>query len=210
MSRQVSGAAAIGFAVLIVCLNAVLVPAGLPTTGADTAQALAFFSSHEAVVRVASALAPVAWVLATVFGAGAVAVLRTAWAVVGFAGVLLQNLTFTAVMATRLALTTTPDPGLWALHDALFVFNGTFLALAMTGLSLAGAGAGLIRPWHSRIGLVAAALQFASAVLGPLVIEDPGPIGLLGLAGWLIWVVWLVAYGVALRSPVSATSHRAG
>ncbi|MBF9129509.1 hypothetical protein I0C86_11100 [Plantactinospora sp. S1510] len=145
------------------------------------------------------------------FGAGAVSVLwrsdraqGTAWSLVGFAGVILQNITFTGVMATRLALasTTAQDSdtiaGLWALHDALFVFNGTFLALAMTGLSVSGRRAGLIHRWLGGIGLLAAALQFGSAVLGPLVIDDPGPVGLLGLVGWLIWVVWIVAYGLTL------------
>ncbi|WP_328472932.1 hypothetical protein OHA21_11195 [Actinoplanes sp. NBC_00393] len=201
MTRQLAGAAGIGFAVLIVALNIVLVPAGMPTTGTGTAEALTFFDGHATVVRVAAAVAPVAWVLATLFGAGLVAELRSAWSVAGFAGLLMQNLTFTGVMATRLALTSTPDPGLWALHDALFVFNGTFLALAMLGLSLAGLHAGLIRRWQAGLGLTAAALQFASAVLGPLVIENPGPIGLLGLVGWLLWVVWLIAYGVALLRP---------
>jgi hypothetical protein len=34
--------------------------------------------------------------------------------------------------------------------------------------------------------------------LGPLFIEDPGPVGLLGLAGWLLWVLWVVGYARAL------------
>jgi hypothetical protein len=199
MQRQTAGGAGIGFAVVIVAANAVLVPAGMPTTGAEPADVLAFFTTQGETVRIASVLAPFAWVLATIFGAGAVSALNgTAWSLTGFAGLILQNLTFAGVMGTRLALTTAPDPAFWALHDALFVFNGAFLALAMTGLSLAGSRAGLIRRWQAVLGLVAAALQFASAVLGPSVITDPGPIGLLGLAGWLLWVVWLVAYGLAL------------
>ncbi|MBE1492751.1 hypothetical protein [Plantactinospora soyae] len=208
---RIAGLAGLGFAILIVSVNALLVPAGLPHLGAETSDVVQFFSTRKDTVGLASALAPIAWVLATIFGAGAVSVLwrsdreqGTAWSLVGFAGVILQNITFTGVLATRLALasTTAPDSsaiaGLWALHNALFVFNGTFLALAMTGLSVSGRRAGLIRPWLSGIGLLAAVLQLGSAVLSPLVIGDPGPVGLLGLVGWLIWVGWIVAYGVAL------------
>ena len=90
------------------------------------------------------------------------------------------------------------NTGLWALHDALFTLNGTFLALALVGLSLGGLRTGLIRPWHGRWGLVSAALLFASAVLTPLVLDRVGPLGLLGLTGWLMWVVWIVVYGIVL------------
>ncbi|GIG91130.1 hypothetical protein [Plantactinospora endophytica] len=215
---RIAGLAGLGFAILIATTNAVLVPAGLPHAGAEGADVVQFFTTHRTTVGLASALAPIAWVLATLFGAGAVAVLwrsdreqGTAWSLVGFAGVIMQNVTFTGVMATRLALasTTVQDSGtiagLWALHNALFVFNGTFLALAMTGLSISGRRAGLIRRWHGVIGLLAAALQFGSAVLSPLVVDDPGPVGLLGLVGWLIWIVWIVAYGGTLvrRTPVA-------
>ncbi|MEV6305448.1 hypothetical protein AB0M02_38960 [Actinoplanes sp. NPDC051861] len=203
MVRQpLAGLAGVGFAVVIVAINAVLVPAGFPLTGAPRAEVAEFFAGHADLVRAASAAAPAAWFLSTMFAAGALAALwgtGPMWALAGFAGVMLQNLTFTGVTATRLALTSVPEPGLWALHDALFVFNGAFLALAMVGLSISGLRAGLIRRWHAAIGLVAAALQFASATLSPLVIGDPGPVGLLGLAGWLIWVVWIAAYGIALR-----------
>ncbi|MGI5211734.1 hypothetical protein [Plantactinospora sp. CA-290183] len=220
---RIAGLAALGFAILIVSVNAFLVPAGLPHTGAQTSDVVQFFTTERAAVGLASALAPIAWVLATLFGAGAVSVLwpsdrerGTAWSLVGFAGVILQNITFAGVMAIRLALAsgTTQDSGttagLWALHDALFVFNGTFLALAMTGLSVSGRRAGLLRRWHSGAGLLAAALQLGSAVLGPLVIDDPGPVGLLGLVGWLIWVGWIVAYGITLirLSPVADPGAR--
>ncbi|WFE53255.1 hypothetical protein [Micromonospora sp. WMMD1155] len=217
---RIAGLAGLGFAILIASTNAFLVPAGLPHTGAETNDVVQFFTTRQDTVGLASALAPIAWVLATLFGAGAVAVVwrseqGTAWSLVGFAGVIMQNITFTGVMATRLALasTTAQDSstiaGLWALHNALFVFNGTFLALAMTGLSISGRRAGLIRRWHSGIGLLAAALQFGSAVLSPLAIDDPGTVGLLGLVGWLIWVVWVVAYGITLIRPTSVPTRRA-
>ncbi len=219
---RISGAAALCFALLIVAGNVILVPAGLPRTGAGIGEVDGFFRAHGGLVGLGSALTPAAWVLATLFGAGAVRALwrsernrGEAWALLGFAGLVLQNAVFTGVVAIRLALASTAadgigaDTSLWALHDALFTLNGTFLAIALLGLSVGGLRGGLIRPWHGRWGLVAAALLFGSAVLAPLVIDHAGPLGLLGLAGWLMWVVWLVVYGVALmrRAPQSPTGR---
>ncbi|MFF3442757.1 hypothetical protein [Streptosporangium sp. NPDC002721] len=216
---RITGIAALGFAATIVLANAIMVPAGLPLTGAEVGEVGAFFGTEGEVVAVASALTPAAWLLATLFGAGAVSALRCserdrgeAWSLLGFTGLALQNVTFAAVIAIRLALTSTAGGdgatagsapggvtgGLWALHDALFTLNGTFLALALLGLSVAGLRAGLVRPWHGTLGLASAALLFGSATLTPLVVDHAGPLGLLGLAGWLMWVVWIVAYGVTL------------
>lgn len=220
---RVSGLAALGFAFLIVAGNVVLVPAGLPRTGSGIGEVDGFFRAHGDLVGLGSALTPAAWILATLFGAGAVRVLwrserdrGEAWALLGFAGLLLQNAVFAGVIAIRLALASTAtdgtgtDPGLWALHDALFTLNGTFLALALVGLSVGGLRAGLIRPWHGRWGLVAAGLLFGSAVLAPLVIDHTGPLGLLGLVGWLMWVVWIVVYGVVLMRRAPATRPPTG
>lgn len=209
--HRLGGLAGVGFATMIVLCNVILVPAGLPTTGTDTAAVVEFFGTAGGAVGAASALTPLTWALATLFGATAVAALwraEPAWSLVGFAGILLQNGTFAGVMAIRLALSTTADhtatPGLWALHDALFTLNGTFLALALTGLSVAGRRAGLIRPWHGRLGLVAATLLFTSATLAPLMIDHSGPLGLLGLAGWVLWVGWIACYGVVLTRAAPA------
>jgi hypothetical protein len=208
VSSRVSGSAGVGFALVIVLGNAVLVPAGLPRPGTDPAEAVAFFGRADDVVGIVSGVAPVAWLLAVLFGAGALAALRAygqprdeVWALAGFAGLILQNTTFTGVIAIRLALTAAPGDGaaaLWALHDALLSLNGAFLATAMIGFSVAGLRAGLIRPWHGVLGFCAAALQFAGAGLTWLIIADPGPLGLLGLAGWLLWVVWVGGYGIVL------------
>lgn len=217
---RISGIAGIGFAVLIVLGNVLLVPAGLPRTGTTTDEVITFFATGSGAdaVALATVLTPLTWILATVFGAGAVATLwrsererGEAWSLVGVAGVLLQNGAFAAVVALRLALATSTEEddrataGLWALHDALFTLNGTFLALALLGLTLAGLRSGLIHRWHGGLGLLAAALLFGSATLAPLVVDHTGPLGLLGLAGWLLWVGWLVVYGITLtRNPVDA------
>ncbi|MEJ3747325.1 hypothetical protein WEI85_29070 [Actinomycetes bacterium KLBMP 9797] len=208
---HLSGIAAIGFAAMIVTGNLIALPAGLPHSGAALSDVTAFFRGHGDILGVSAALGPATWVLATLFGAGAVLALwpaererGEAWSLVGFGGLLLQNATFTAIVATRLALAApsagdaTATGALWALHDGLFVLNGTFLALALTGLSVAGRRGGLTPRWHYVLGLVAAVLQFGAATLAPLAIDDPGRFGFLGLLGWLLWVVWLVAYGIRL------------
>ncbi|CAM3238178.1 hypothetical protein [Stackebrandtia soli] len=207
---QVGGLSGIGFALVILLANhLIFVPAGLPNTGAGLGEVTAFFDAEADAVALGSAFIPAAWVLATVFGASAVAAARRsehdrgeAWALIGFGGILLQNVNVAAVSAIRLALSRTGvdegTAGLWALHDALFGLNGTFLALALVGLSVAGTRARLLRPWQAVLGYVAAALQFASATLTPWVVEYGGVFGLIGLSGWLIWVAWLILYGVAL------------
>lgn len=206
--NRVAGVAAITFAVSIVATNLVLVPAGLPRTGAALADVTAFFATGHGAIEVSTVLGPIAWAAAVLFGAGVVTAVRRRaperalpWALAGFGGILLQNATFTAVVALRIALGTGSgrDAGvLWPLHDALFTLNGTFLALALTGLTIAGRSADLLRPWHAAVGLTGAALLFTSATLAARVVAHGGPLGLLGLAGWLLWVVWLVAYGVVL------------
>ncbi|WP_223178666.1 2-oxoglutarate/malate transporter [Streptomyces boluensis] len=216
---RIGGIAAIGFAAMIVLGNAVMVPAGLPLSGAEIDEVTTFFATQGTAVGIGSALAPAGWILATLFGAGALAALwrseqgrGEAWSLLGFAGLALQNVTFAGVVATRLALTSTAShdasatTALWSLHDAVFTLNGTFLALALLGLSVGGLRTGMIRPWHGALGLLSATLQFASAMLAHWVIASGGVLGLLGLAGWLMWVVWIVAYGVVLirRAPDTA------
>ncbi|MCE7012090.1 hypothetical protein LWC34_56160 [Kibdelosporangium philippinense] len=136
----------------------------------------------------ALALGPASFLAATLFAAGALNILRSGWALVGFAGMLLQNGAFTAVIALRHAMNP-PTEGLWNLHEALFSLNGTFLAIVMLGLSMGGLQAGLIRRWHATLGFTGAMLMFTFATLS---------IGLLGLLGWLMWVVWIATYGVTL------------
>ncbi|WP_067536576.1 hypothetical protein [Nocardia crassostreae] len=217
---RIGGLAAIGFALIILGANLLLLPSDPPRTGAEIDTVAAYFTDHGDFSSATMAIVPLAWALATVFGASAVAACRSveyrtgsAWALVGFAGLLLQNGAFALVVALRMALTATPDhtmqaiAGLWTLHDAIFGLNSTFLALALLGLSLAGRGAGLLQPWHATLGLIAAAGQFTSALLTPVLIDRGGPLTLIGLISWLMWVVWLIAYGLTLfRLPTAAAA----
>ncbi|SMD18856.1 hypothetical protein [Kibdelosporangium aridum] len=60
-------------------------PAGLPTPGTAFPDAAKFFSGDSAALHIASALGPLSWVLATIFGVGAVALwsAEPGWALVG-------------------------------------------------------------------------------------------------------------------------------
>ncbi|GAA1565785.1 hypothetical protein GCM10009804_23060 [Kribbella hippodromi] len=215
---RIGGWAAIGFAVLLAGTNLILAPSGLPLIGDPANEAADYFGAHAGLIGISGTLAVAAWLLAVLFGAAVVAVVRSsertrgeAWAVVGLAGLVLQNATFTVFTATRLALTATDGTAteaLWALNEALFAFNGTYLATAMLGLSLAGLRSGLIRPIHTTLGLVAGALQLLGALLLPLVFNDPGAVDLIGLAGWMLWVVWIFWYGIVLiRTRAPSTEH---
>ena len=203
---RIGGVGAIGFATMIVLANAIAVPAGQPTPGAAMSEVSAYFAANAGVVGGTAMLIPAAWLLATIFGASVVAITwRTerrrgdAWALVGFAGILLQNGTFAAVIACRLAMVAAPDSlVLWSLHDALFGLNGTFLATALIGLTMSGRRSDLIPVWLAAVGLVAAAFLLASASLSHFVMQSGGAFGPLGLIGWLGWVVWLLSYGVSL------------
>src|SRR5699024_8501598 len=99
--RIYSGISAIGFAAMIAGLNAVLVPAGAPSPGAGVTEAVNFYE-NSALMLWAGSLIPLAWVFSTLFAAGVLWRVRDAvgqpWGLVGFAGVLAQNATFTIVI----------------------------------------------------------------------------------------------------------------
>ena len=202
---MISGASAIGFAAMIAGLNAILVPAGAPTPGAGAAEAVNYYEGS-ALMLWAGSLIPLAWVFSTLFAAGALSRFRgTAsqpWGLVGFGGVLAQNVTFTIVIGLRMAMSSAGEHEgadlLWNLHEALFGLNGTFLALAMVGFSLAGRASRVIGSFHAGIGFTGAGLQIVSACLTPVVMGGNSAAGLFGLTGWLLWVGWLIVYGVRL------------
>lgn len=220
---RIGGWAAIGFAALLGGTNLALAPTHLPVIGDPLDEVADYFGSHAGLIGLSGTLAVAAWLLAVLFGAAVVAAVwpserarGEAWSLVGLSGLVLQNATFTVFTATRLALTGTASDAsatnaLWRLNEALFAFNGTFLATAMLGLSVAGRRSGLIRSAHALLGFIAGALQLSAALLLPLVFDDPGAVDLLGLAGWLLWVVWIAWYGIVLlrtRTPTHPPSER--
>ena len=215
---HLAGIAGIGFVVILIVANLLLTAAGFPTPSepASIDEITAVFATGSGSLRLASALLPAAWLLATVFAVGVCLHLGRdergrpdPWSVVGLAGVLMQSVAFTSVEATRLALMSAAqhDPGgvagLWGLHTALFGFNQVFLATALVGLSASGIRLGVIARWHAGTGFLAATLLFVTATASPYGVGGVNPLALLGLVGWLLWLVWIVAYGIVLlrRAP---------
>ncbi|WP_433711752.1 2-oxoglutarate/malate transporter [Nocardia sp. CA-084685] len=207
-----AGLAGFGFVLLAVGINVVYMRGRLPlpvsSDGFD-AVSESFAAVGEALKR-PSVAAPAGWVCATVFAAGMLSVLwdggsgTQAWALVGFAGVLMQNVTFTVVEALRFgmaeAATRNRDAlaGLWSLSNVLFGFNQVFLALALLGFSAAGASADFLPAWHVILGYLSAALLFTSSSISPYNATGANRAAPLGLVGWLGWVAWIIACGITL------------
>ena len=217
---RLAGLAGMGFVAILIVANLLLTTAGLPTPSeaASRDEITTVFTAGAGSLRLASALLPLAWLLATIFAVGVCVCIgrdrrsRTdPWSLVGLAGVLMQSVVFTCVEATRLALISAAQHdsgvvGLWGLYTALFGFNQVFLATALLGLSMFGIRTGAIARWHAGTGLLAATLLFVSATTSPYGVGSVNPLALLGLAGWLLWLVWIVAYSVILirRAPEPA------
>lgn len=217
---RLAGLAGIGFVVILIVANLLLTAAGFPTPSeaASLDEITTVLTAGAGSLRLASALLPMAWLLATLFAAGVCVCLRRdertrtdPWSLVGLAGVLMQSVVFTSVEATRLALISAAQhdggvAGLWGLHTALFGFNQVFLATALLGLSMFGIRTGTIARWHAGTGLLAATLLFLTATTSPYGVGGVNPLALLGLAGWLLWLAWIVAYSIILirRAPEPA------
>ncbi|MEW9531321.1 hypothetical protein [Microbispora sp. NPDC049125] len=215
---RLAGIAGMGFVVILIVANLLLTMASFPTPSeaASLDEITTVFAAGSGSLRLASALLPTAWLLATVFAVGVCVCFRRdertrtdPWSLVGLAGVLMQSVVFTSVEATRLALISAAQhdsgtvAGLWGLYTALFGFNQVFLATALLGLSMFGIRTGAIARWHAGTGLLAATLLFVTATTSPYGVGSVNPLVLLGLTGWLLWLVWIVAYSVILirRAP---------
>lgn len=104
-----AGLGGLGFVLLAVGVNAAYLRGGLPLPGAAGGPdaATAAYAAAGSALRRPSVLAPASWVATSVFATGLLAVLwrggagSGAWALLGFAGVIMQNVTFTGVEALR-------------------------------------------------------------------------------------------------------------
>ncbi|GAB3469156.1 hypothetical protein [Actinophytocola sediminis] len=207
-----AGLGGIGFVLILVILNVIYVRAGLPfpTSGRDLNAVTASFANLGDAFRRPSTIVPVTWVCTTVFAAGLLSVLwrggsgASAWALVGFAGVLMQNATFTGVEALRFGMAAAARhgpgsvAGLWGLSNVLLGFNQVFLALAILGFTLAGADAGLIATWHAVLGYLSAAVLFVAASASPYNVDGGNRLWAAGLVGALGWAIWITAWSVSL------------
>lgn len=207
-----AGVGGLGFVLLAVVINVIYIRRGLPlpTSGLSLAAATDALVAVRHRLAAPSVVAPLTWVCTTVFAGGLLAALwrgdtdTDAWALIGFAGVLMQNATFMVVEALRFGAASAAAhdrrsvAGLWSLTNVLFGFNQVFLAIALLGFTAAGLD--VIPVWHAWLGFVSAGLLFASSATSPYNAEGTNRFALVGLVGWLGWAAWIVVYSVDLLS----------
>ncbi|MER5392298.1 hypothetical protein [Saccharopolyspora sp. NPDC002686] len=206
-----AGAGGIGFVLLALAINAVYIRVGfpMPNSGRSPSEVADSLVALGSRLKKPSVVAPATWLFTTVFAAGLLAELwrgeprADAWALVGFAGVLMQNATFAVVEALRFGMAAAAQNrdsivGLWTLNNVLFGFNQVFLALALIGFSTAGAGVGFLPEWHAWLGYLSAALLFVSSSASPYNADGTNRIAVTGLIGWLGWAAWIVVCSVLL------------
>jgi hypothetical protein len=209
---SLAGLGGIGFVLLAIIINIIYIRTGLPLPGSSQSleAATSAFAKISIALKRPSVVAPATWLCITVFAAGLLSALwhggsePGAWALLGFAGVLMQTATFMCVEALRfgIAQAATHDRGLvaslWGFHNVLFGFNQVFLAIALLGFTVAGAGTGFIPGWHVLLGYGSCVLLFLSSSASPYTVEGANRLALVGLIGWLGWAAWIVAYSIAL------------
>jgi hypothetical protein len=209
---SLAGAGGIGFVLLAIVINVIYIRSGvpLPTSGLSLEAATASLARVGNRLRRPSVVVPVTWLFTTVFAGGLLAALwrgevaTDGWALVGFAGVLMQNATFMVVEALRFGLVSAAEndrgsvAGLWTLSNVLFGFNQVFLAVALLGFTAAGAGLDVIPDWHAWLGYVSAALLAISSAASPYNTGGTNRIAMAGLVGWLGWAAWIVVYSIGL------------
>ena len=184
-----------------------------PDNDATAAEIASYYKANGGLLTFVSVIAPLVWVCLLVFGSGVFAQVRAhettkgeAWAYVGLLGILMQNAIFATVIATEVTFNVGADEmaanaGLteviWRFQRAMFALNGTSLALALTGLSIAAWRASFIPQWHAYVGLVGAALLLVSAATVTPAVEGTFA-AFIGLPGFVLWLVWILATAIRL------------
>ena len=219
---RTAGLAGLLFVVLVGGFNIAMGSSSPPNNDATAAEIASYYTSNGGLLTAVSVIAPFVWASLLVFGSGVFAMVRAsettkagAWAYVGLLGVLMQNAIFATVVATEVAFNVGVDSlaenpelteAIWRFQKAIFTLNGTSLALALTGFSIAGLQTVFIPKWHAYLGFVSAALLFASAVAVTPALEGTGA-AFIGLPGFVLWLVWILAMGIRLvRQPTPSSA----
>ncbi|WP_063126164.1 hypothetical protein [Nocardia fusca] len=211
IESSAAGLGGIGFVLTAVVVNLVYVRARLPLpmSGQGMDEVVDALAAVGDALKRPSVLAPLTWLCTTLFAAGMASAMwespaaPTMWLLLGFGGVLMQNVAFSCVEALRFGLAATArdhasTSGLWALHNVLFGFNQVFLAIALLGFGLAAAETGFLPPWQQWLGFAAATLLFLASSASSHNAEGTSRLALIGLVGWLGWIAWIVAASITL------------
>jgi hypothetical protein len=209
---NLAGLGSFGFVLVAITINVIYIRAGLPlpVSGQSLDAVTDAFAKMSDALKRPSVFGPASWLFTTVFAAGLLSVLwrggsgSGTWALVGFAGVLMQNATFMCVEAMRFGIAQASIhnrgsvAGLWDFSHVLFGFNQLFLVTALLGFTVAGESTGLIPSWHIWLGYLSAVLLFLSSSASPYNVDGANRVALISLIGWLGWIAWIIAYSITL------------
>jgi hypothetical protein len=211
ISARVAGLGALAF-VAIVALQNVVRGASAPSNGASTDEVLTHYADHRAVTFILVATFVLSGIGLALFLGGAMKRLTTsdrrAWAFTGYVGAICVMALFAVVVGAEQALSviasgSEPHPGaidaIWALHNSVFTVLYVSIAVALTGLSRAGAAAGITPRAYERLAPVGSALLAVAAIAGPSIAAgDAMGVFALGGLGFLIWLSFLLTTGLRL------------
>ena len=206
------GAAAIGFAVLVLTENVLFGVTDAPGYGDPVADVLAYYAANRGALAVIYGVVALYLPLLLVFLAGlhGLVVRRggagAAWSRLALAAgaALVANLVLFNVLQIGLVLSADGFTGsteafelVWQIHAAAFGLAFPMFGAACIGTTLASHTSGLTPGWQRLLGLVGGSLLLAAG-LGSLAIADGSALIFVGLLGLLAWLVWLLATGVRL------------
>lgn len=208
------GAAAIGFAVLVVIENVLFAVTGAPARGygAPIEEVLAYYAANRDAVAIVSGLVALYLPLLLVFVTGLHGLVERRggagadWSRLALAAGATLSAIFVLVNVLQIGLALsagglagpTPAFGLvWQIHAAAFALALPMLGTTCIGSALAAHASGLTPAWQRLLGMVGGSLLLAAG-LGNLAIADGSPLIFVGLLGFVAWLVWLLATGVRL------------
>jgi hypothetical protein len=211
------GAAAIGFAVLVVIENVLFAVTGALSYGAPIEDVLAYYAANRDAVAIVSGLVALYLPLLLVFVTGLHGLVERRggagadWSRLALAAGATLSAIFVLVNVLQIGLALSagglaePTPAfelVWQVHAAAFALALPTLGTTFIGAALAAHASGLTPAWQRLLGLVGGSLLLAAG-LGNLAIADGSALIFVGLLGFAAWLVWLLATGVRLvRSDV--------
>lgn len=206
------GAAAIGFAGLVLAENVLFSVVGAPGYDSPIEDVQTYYASNRAAIGIVAGIVALYLPLLLVFvtglhglverrgGAGvdwsrlAVAAGAAAAAIFVLVNVLQIGL---ALSASGLAGSTFAFELVWQIHAAAFALVLPMLGATAIGTALAAHASGLTPAWQRVLGLVAGSLLLAAG-LGAFAIAGGSPLIFVGLLGLVSWLVWLLVTGARL------------
>jgi hypothetical protein len=206
------GAAAIGFAVLVVIENVLFAVTGALSYGAPIEEVLAYYAANRDTVAIVSGLVALYLPLLLVFVTGLHGLVERRggagadWSRLALAAGATLSAIFVLVNVLQIGLAlsagglaeSTPAFGLvWQIHAAAFALALPMLGTTCIGSALAAHASGLTPAWQRLLGMVGGSLLLAAG-LGNFAIADGSPLIFVGLLGFVAWLVWLLATGVRL------------